>query len=128
MNIGEAADRSGLPEKTIRYYETIGLIRPKRQSNGFRDYGEREVQILRLIGLARGLGFSVGECRNMIGLFGSRRRSDGSVGDAAARHLSALGRKRQELRSLEIVLERLVESHRIGAGVQFPVVGDVDDN
>jgi hypothetical protein len=38
MNVGEAANRSGLPAKTIRYYEDIGLIRPARSGNGYRDY------------------------------------------------------------------------------------------
>ena len=127
MNIGEAADRSGLPEKTIRYYETIGLIKPRRQANGFRDYGEREVQLLRLIGRARGIGFSVEECRSMIGLFSARRRPADSIDEAVARHLRALGQKRQELRSLEIALEKLVESHRAGSGVQLPSIDDVPD-
>ncbi|MET0380834.1 MAG: MerR family DNA-binding transcriptional regulator, partial [Methyloceanibacter sp.] len=43
MNIGEAAAQSGLPPKTIRYYEDIGLLRPGRRDNGFRDYGEHEI-------------------------------------------------------------------------------------
>ncbi|MGO7374237.1 MerR family DNA-binding transcriptional regulator, partial [Rhizobium ruizarguesonis] len=38
MNIGEASERTGLPSKTIRYYEDIGLIRPERGGNGYRDY------------------------------------------------------------------------------------------
>src|SRR5882757_1560780 len=38
MNVGDAAARSGLPAKTIRYYEEIGLIRPARAENGYRDY------------------------------------------------------------------------------------------
>jgi MerR family copper efflux transcriptional regulator len=38
MNVGDAAHRSGLPAKTIRYYEEIGLIRPQRAGNGYRDY------------------------------------------------------------------------------------------
>ncbi|MEO1238359.1 MAG: MerR family DNA-binding transcriptional regulator, partial [Pseudomonadota bacterium] len=37
MNIGEAARRSGLPAKTIRYYEDIGLVVPARAANGYRD-------------------------------------------------------------------------------------------
>ena len=37
MNVGDAAERSGLPAKTIRYYEEIGLIRPARADNGYRD-------------------------------------------------------------------------------------------
>ncbi|MGE4220782.1 MAG: MerR family DNA-binding transcriptional regulator, partial [Alphaproteobacteria bacterium] len=44
MNIGQAAARSGLPAKTIRYYEEIGLVRPAtRAENGYRDYAEADV-------------------------------------------------------------------------------------
>ena len=55
MNIGQAAERSGLPTKTIRYYEDVGLLQPARRANGFRDYGDRDVHDLRFIARARGL-------------------------------------------------------------------------
>ncbi len=62
MNIGEASERSGLPSKTIRYYEDIGLIRPERGGNGYRDYAATDVHKLRFLQRSRGLGFSVEEC------------------------------------------------------------------
>jgi hypothetical protein len=46
MNIGDAAEASGLPAKTIRYYEEIGLIRPRRDANGYRAFGGRDVHKL----------------------------------------------------------------------------------
>jgi hypothetical protein len=45
MNVGEAARASGLPAKTIRYYEEIGLIVPSRAANGYRDYALRTTSI-----------------------------------------------------------------------------------
>ena len=36
MNIGEVAQKTGLPAKTIRYYEDIGLVEPQRGANGYR--------------------------------------------------------------------------------------------
>lgn len=51
MNVGDAARRSGLPAKTIRYYEEIGLIRPQRAGNGYRDYSGDDIH--RLIFLRR---------------------------------------------------------------------------
>ncbi len=52
MNVGIAARRSGLPAKTIRYYEDIGLIRPARLANGYRDYSGGDIH--RLAFLRRG--------------------------------------------------------------------------
>ena len=46
MNVGDAAERSGLPPKTIRYYEEIGLIRPARSGNGYRDYSSDDIHKL----------------------------------------------------------------------------------
>ena len=46
MNIGEVAERSGIPPKTIRYYEDIGLVRPGRSGNGYRDFRETDLHKL----------------------------------------------------------------------------------
>ena len=48
MNIGTAAEKSGLPPKTIRYYEDIGLLRPDRAGNGYRDYSMADVHRLQI--------------------------------------------------------------------------------
>ena len=54
MNIGQAAEKSGLPTKTIRYYEEIGLVTPSaRRPNGYRDYDTRDVHALRFVQRAR---------------------------------------------------------------------------
>ena len=50
MNIGDVAARSGLPAKTIRYYEEIGLIRPKRSGNGYRAFAPGDVKTARMFG------------------------------------------------------------------------------
>lgn len=57
MNIGEASTNSGLPAKTIRYYEDIGLIAPDRTDNGYRDFSETHLHKLAFLSRARGLGF-----------------------------------------------------------------------
>ncbi|TIT57754.1 MAG: MerR family DNA-binding transcriptional regulator, partial [Mesorhizobium sp.] len=56
MNVGDAAQRSGLPAKTIRYYEEIGLIRPARAGNGYRDYCGDDIHRLTFLRRARNLG------------------------------------------------------------------------
>ena len=58
MNIGEVAKRSGLPAKTIRFYEDIGLVEPQaRRANGYRDFDQRDLHELRFVARARSLGF-----------------------------------------------------------------------
>src|SRR3546814_19634419 len=79
MNIGAAAKRSGLPSKTIRYYEDIGLVTPLRRDNGFRDYADRDVHDLRFIARARGLGFTVEQCRHLLALYRDKDRSRAAV-------------------------------------------------
>ena len=69
MNIGEVAERSGIPPKTIRYYEDIGLVRPQRSGNGYRAFAETDLHKLAFLGRARALGFSIEDCRTLLGLY-----------------------------------------------------------
>ena len=79
MNIGDASERSGLPAKTIRYYEDIRLLKPARSDNGYRDYSSDDVHRLRFLQRARGLGFSVEECRQLLSLYGDKERESADV-------------------------------------------------
>ncbi len=108
MNIGQAAEQTRLPPKTIRYYEDIGLLRPARRANGFRDYAERDVHELRFIARARGLGFSVEECRHLLELYRDKSRASAEVRQAAAEHIDVIRTKIEELRSMERTLTGLV--------------------
>lgn len=57
MNIGGAAKKSGLPAKTIRLCEDIGLVEPQaRRANGYRDFDQRDLHELRFVARARSLG------------------------------------------------------------------------
>ena len=109
MNIGLAGKRAGLPPKTIRYYEDIGLLRPARRENGFRDYGERDVHDLRFIARARGLGFSVEECRHLLDLYRDQGRASAEVRETAKTHIEVIRAKIEELRSMEKTLSTLIE-------------------
>ncbi len=66
MNVGDAAHRSGLPAKTIRYYEEIGLIAPARAASGYRDYSGDDIHRLAFLRRARNLGFSIDDCRTSL--------------------------------------------------------------
>ena len=69
MNIGDVAELSGLPAKTIRYYEDIGLVEPDREHNGYRDFSDRDIHKLIFLSRARGLGFSIEDCRALLSLY-----------------------------------------------------------
>lgn len=109
MNIGEAGRQTGLPPKTIRYYEDIDLIRPARRDNGFRDYGERDIHDLRFIARARGLGFSVEECRHLLDLYRDISRPSSAVRETATTHIAGIRGKIAELQSMERTLSRLID-------------------
>ena len=109
MNIGEVAERSGLPAKTIRYYEEIGLVRPRRGGNGYRAFGERELYKLAFLARARSLGFTIEECRALIALYDDKHRASADVKRLAEEHLAQIDRKIAELASLRGTLAELVE-------------------
>jgi MerR family transcriptional regulator, copper efflux regulator len=110
MNIGEASERSGLPAKTIRYYEDIGLIHPDRAENGYRDYGSDDVHKLRFLHRSRGLGFSVEECRQLLALYEDKSRASADVRDIASSKLLEINRKIRELTELRNTLQHLVHA------------------
>lgn len=110
MNIGTASERSGLPSKTIRYYEDIGLLRPDRAGNGYRDYSMADVHRLRFLQRARGLGFSVEECRQLLSLYGDRERESAEVKAIAQAKLGEIDRKIAQLTELRTVLGHLVDA------------------
>ena len=66
MKIQEFSKRTGVPAKTIRYYEEIGLPpKPERSATGYRRYAESTVEVLRFIRKAQALGFSLDEVGEM---------------------------------------------------------------
>lgn len=125
MNIGQAAERSGLPTKTIRYYEDIGLLKPARRDNGFRDYAARDVHELRFIARARGLGFSVEECRHLLELYRDQGRASAEVRETATRHIEAIRAKMQELRSMETTLAHLIDRCAGDDRPECPILADL---
>ncbi|MDH5530304.1 MAG: Cu(I)-responsive transcriptional regulator [Paracoccaceae bacterium] len=110
MNIGEVAERSGLPAKTIRYYEDIGLVEPLRSANGYRVYGDQELNQLAFLGRARSLGFTIEECRLLLALYRDPHRSSSDVKEVARTHLAHIDRKIVELSSMRNTLSHLIKA------------------
>jgi MerR family copper efflux transcriptional regulator len=125
MNIGEAERRSGLPAKTIRYYEEVGLVRPARRENRYRSYTDHDLHKLRFLQRARGLGFSVGDCRTLLSLYEDRQRSSADVKALAERHLARIDAKIAELESLRAVLGDLVAACRGDHRPDCPILDDL---
>ncbi len=108
MNISQAARSSGLPAKTIRYYEDIGLVTPTRGQNGYREFSGQEVDILTFLGRARSLGFSIEECRALLSLYQDRGRASADVKSLAQEHLDRIDRKIDGLQQMQATLRGLV--------------------
>lgn len=111
MNISEAAERAGLPTKTIRYYEDIGLVEPaRRRDNGYRDYTDRDVHMLSFLSRARGLGFSVADCRALVALYADKGRKSADVKEIALNRVTDIDAKIAELRAMRATLVDLAEN------------------
>jgi MerR family copper efflux transcriptional regulator len=108
MNIGQASSASGVSAKMIRYYESIGLIRPlSRTNSNYRVYGSDEVHVLRFIKRARTLGFSVEETATLLSLWQDKSRASAEVKEIATRHIGALETKISELQGMVNTLKHL---------------------
>jgi MerR family copper efflux transcriptional regulator len=111
LTIGRVAKETGVPPKTIRYYESIGLLSaPKRTANGYRVYDRRAIEILKFVKRARELGFPVEEVAQLLALWSNTKRPSAEVKALAARHIARVEMKIAELESLRRVLTDL--SHR----------------
>lgn len=125
MNIGEVAERSGIPPKTIRYYEDIGLVRPQRSENGYRAFRETDLHKLAFLGRARALGFSIEDCRTLLGLYEDESRESAQVKMVAEEHLTAIDEKIAQLQSMRDTLSHLVEACHGDHRPDCPILKDL---
>lgn len=125
MNIGEASEQSGLPVKTIRYYEDIGLVRPLRSENGYRDFIDADLQRLKFLQRSRSLGFSIDECRELLSLYEDRNRASADVKAITRAKIKEVDRKIEELRSLKKVLSELVTACHGDDRPNCPIIDDL---
>lgn len=125
MNIGEAAERAGLPQKTIRYYEDIGLVHPLRSKNGYRAFQENDLHKLAFIGRARALGFSIEDCRILLALYDDSTRESAQVKKIAQAHLVKIDEKVAQLQSMRSTLAHLIDSCRGDDRPDCPILEDL---
>lgn len=110
MNISDAATASGLPAKTIRYYEDIELVKPDRTPNGYRVFSETDIHNLTFLARARALGFSIEDCRALLALYDNKSRASSDVRKIALRHLDEIEAKIADLTAMRDTLSHLVKT------------------
>ncbi len=125
MNIGDVATRSGLPAKTIRYYEEIGLIKPARDANGYRAFAEADLHRLAFLARARALGFTIEDCRTLLDLYNDPDRASADVKHVAEEHLARIDDKIAQLRGMRDTLADLVQACHGDARPDCPILKDL---
>jgi len=125
MNVGKVARHAGLPAKTIRYYDEIGLVSPHRSENGYRIYSDDDLHRLSFLKRARNLGFSIDECRQLLLLYGDKSRSSQDVQRIAVAHVKAIETKISELQSMRETLQELVSACYGDERPDCPILADL---
>ena len=126
MNIGQAAEASGVSAKMIRHYEENGFV-PKagRTVAGYRVYRESEIHVLRFIRRARDLGFPLKEIKKLLGLWNNRGRASGDVKKLVKHHLKELDEKITELQAMRRTLTDLAQHCHGDDRPNCPILDDL---
>ncbi|SBT54181.1 MerR family transcriptional regulator [Micromonospora narathiwatensis] len=93
MRIGELAERAGTSTRTLRYYESRGLVRPRRSANGYRCYDEAELRVVHEIRSLLAVGFDLDDIRPFVACL----RAGNSSGDVCPDSVAVLRRKLAEV-------------------------------
>jgi Cu(I)-responsive transcriptional regulator len=126
MNISEAARRSGLTSKTIRYYEDIGLIAPARRGdNGYRPYEAAAVDELHFLARAREVGFDLDECRQLLALFRDKGRQSRHARELVLEKSAKLQARIEQLRTMQDVLNDMASRCHGDEGPECAILDDL---
>ncbi|MFY0596681.1 MAG: Cu(I)-responsive transcriptional regulator [Cognatishimia sp.] len=125
MNIGDIAKASGLPDKTIRYYEELGLVAPTRSANGYRQFSDTDLHRLRFLARARALGFNLKECRKLLSLYDRTDRESAEVRKLAVAHIKDIEVKMAELQDMHDTLSTLVTACAGDTRPDCPILKDL---
>lgn len=108
MKINEFAKRSGVPAKTIRYYETVGLLpEPARRANGYRDYDDRDLERLIFVRRCRELQIPLNQLKKLVSVQADPRASCADVDEIINDKLAKVRALQRELALLEETLGQL---------------------
>ncbi len=128
LTIGQAAKRSGVPAKTIRYYEEIQLVAPARRgANGYRYYRDEDIRVLDFVRRARSLGFSIKEVQALLALWHDRTRASAEVKALVGGHVTVIEQKISELQSLRGTLVDLMARCHGDDRPECPILDTIAD-
>lgn len=126
VNIGTAAELSGISAKMVRHYESLRLLPPvARSDGGYRQYGAAEVHTLRFIKRARDLGFSMAEIAELVGLWQNRRRASASVKRIAQKHVDELAQRIEAMQAMQRTLHQLLHHCHGDDRPDCPILDDL---
>lgn len=126
MHISEAARRSGLTSKTIRYYEDIGLIAPAaRGANGYRQYEAAAVEELHFLARARQVGFDLEECRQLLALFRDKGRQSRHARALVLEKSASLQERIEQLQAMRSVLNAMASRCHGDEGPECAILDDL---
>ena len=126
MNISQVAKLTNLSAKSIRLYESKGVIAPpQRSENGYRVYHQSHVNELLVVAKARRAGFTLDECKALVHLASNPNRTSAEVKARAEEKLVEVNRKLQELLAIKEQLEKWVAECPGDAGTQCPIIEDL---
>jgi Cu(I)-responsive transcriptional regulator len=110
LSIGEAAAQAGVSAKMIRYYESVGLIRPATRSEGnYRTFDGADIDALRFIARARELGFGMEQIAELLRLWFDPARPSAKVKSLALDHIADLDRRIDALRRMRKGLKQVAD-------------------
>jgi MerR family copper efflux transcriptional regulator len=127
LTIGEVSVLSGLPSKTIRYYEESGIIESaRRNENHYGTYSQVDVQALRFVAHARRLGFSLKDVGELLSLYRDRNRTSKDVRRLALAHLADLDRRIADLRAMRNTIADLAQRCHGDDRPECPIIEELE--
>ncbi|MEU8890095.1 MerR family transcriptional regulator [Streptomyces sp. NPDC048442] len=109
MRIGELAEQAGVSTRTLRYYESRGLLPARRAVNGYRVYGDDDLRLVEQIRTLQDVGFGLEETRPFVECL----QAGHPAGDSCPASLDVYRRK---LAELDVLIEELrTVRERVGA-------------
>jgi Cu(I)-responsive transcriptional regulator len=124
LTIGRLSKQVGMSSDTIRFYEVRGMLAPPRRGeSGYRIYPESAINRLKFIRLAKGLGFTLDELKEMLELRDNPRADKADVKQRSAEKIEVIDKKILDLTRMRQALEQLSAScDGTGPLIECPIV------